>query len=211
MRDLSIRGAGNLLGAEQHGFINSVGFDLYSQMLKEAIDELKGEVKQESVSPVEINLQLDAYIPSLYITDSRQKIEMYKKFVAVSSLEDVDDLAEELLDRFGPVPKPVENLLTISRLRVYALKHHITEISQKNPDEIKLYLHPSQNNNIDGGALFALASNWNRRLGLSGGQQIVITVKVKGLREDEGVQLVEKLLRQFHLVRKDTSTESTVS
>ena len=211
MRDLSIRGAGNLLGAEQHGFINSVGFDLYSQMLKEAIDELKGEAKQENTSPVEINLQLDAYIPSLYITDSRQKIEMYKKFVAVSSLEDVDDLADELVDRFGPIPKPVENLLTISRLRVYALKHHITEISQKNPDEIKLYLHPSQNNNIDGGALFALASNWSRRLGLTGGQQIVITVKVKGLQEDEGVQLVEKLLRNFHQVRKDTGTESPVS
>lgn len=211
MRDLSIRGAGNLLGAEQHGFINSVGFDLYSQMLKEAIDELKGEAKQEIVSPVEINLQLDAYIPSLYITDSRQKIEMYKKFVAVSSLEDVDDLAEELLDRFGPIPKPVQNLLTISRLRVYALQHHITEISQKNPDEIKLYLHPSQNNNIDGGALFALAGNWSRRVGLTGGQQIVITVKVKGLQEDEGVQLVEKLLRQFHQVRKDAGTESPVS
>ncbi|QQE74562.1 transcription-repair coupling factor [Brevibacillus composti] len=211
MRDLSIRGAGNLLGAEQHGFINSVGFDLYSQMLKDAIDELKGEVKQEAAPPVEINLQLDAYLPSTYITDSRQKIEMYKKFVAVSTLEDVDDLAEELLDRFGPLTKPVENLLTISRLRVYALEHKITEISQKNPDEIKLFLHPSQNNNIDGGALFALASNWSRRVGLSGGQQIVITVKVKGLREDEGVQLVEKLLRQFHMVRKDTSTERPVS
>ncbi|MED1801915.1 transcription-repair coupling factor [Brevibacillus porteri] len=211
MRDLSIRGAGNLLGAEQHGFINTVGFDLYSQMLKEAIDELKGEVKHEIVTPVEINLQLDAYIPSMYITDSRQKIEMYKKFVAVSTLEDVDDLAEELLDRFGPVPKPVDNLLTISRLRVYALKHHITEISQKNPDEIKLFLHPSQNNNIDGGALFALTSNWSKRVGLSGGQQITIAVKVKGLKEDEGVQLVEKLLRQFHQVRRDTGTESPVS
>lgn len=211
MRDLSIRGAGNLLGAEQHGFINSVGFDLYSQMLKDAIDELKGEVKQEAASPVEINLQIDAYLPSMYITDSRQKIEMYKKFVAVSSLEDVDDLAEELLDRFGPLTKPVENLLTISRLRVYALEHRITEISQKNPDEIKLVFHPSQNNNIDGGALFALASNWSRRVGLSGGQQITITVKVKGLREDEGIQLVEKLLRQFHLVRKDTNTERPVS
>jgi len=211
MRDLSIRGAGNLLGAEQHGFINSVGFDLYSQMLKEAIDELKGEAKQEMVSPVEINLQVDAYIPSLYITDSRQKIEMYKKFVAASSLEDVDDLAEELLDRFGPVPKPVENLLAISRLRVHALRHHITEISQKDPDVIKLYLHPSQNNNIDGGALFALANNWGRRVGLTGGQQIIITVKVKGLSMEEGVQLVEKLLSEFHLVRKDTSTESSVS
>ncbi|MGG3883919.1 transcription-repair coupling factor [Brevibacillus panacihumi] len=211
MRDLSIRGAGNLLGAEQHGFINSVGFDLYSQMLKEAIDELKGEAKQEIVTPVEINLQLDAYLPSLYITDSRQKIEMYKKFVAVSSLEDVEDLSEELLDRFGTIPKPVENLLTISRLRVYALQHHITEISQKNPDEIKLYLHPSQNENIDGGALFAMTSGWGRRVGLFGGQQIVITVKVKGLQEDEGVQLVEKLLRQFHQVRKDTGKESPVS
>ncbi len=211
MRDLSIRGAGNLLGAEQHGFINSVGFDLYSQMLKEAIDELKGEARQEIVSPVEINLQLDAYIPSLYITDSRQKIEMYKKFVAAATLEDVDDLAEELLDRFGPVPKPVENLLLIARLRVYALKHHITEISQKDPDVIKLYLHPSQNNNIDGGALFALANNWGRRVGLTGGQQIIITVKVKGLQVEEGVQLVEKLLSEFHMVRKDTSTESPVS
>jgi transcription-repair coupling factor (superfamily II helicase) len=211
MRDLSIRGAGNLLGAEQHGFINSVGFDLYSQMLKEAIDELKGEAKQEIVSPVEINLQLDAYIPSLYITDSRQKIEMYKKFVAAATLEDVEDLAEELLDRFGPVPKPVENLLLIARLRVYALRHHITEISQKDPDVIKLYLHPSQNNNIDGGALFALANNWGRRIGLTGGQQIIITVKVKGLRIEEGVQLVEKLLSEFHMVRKDTSAESPVS
>lgn len=211
MRDLSIRGAGNLLGAEQHGFINSVGFDLYTQMLKDAIDELKGEARQEMVSPVEINLQLDAYIPSLYITDSRQKIEMYKKFVAASTLEDIDDLTEELHDRFGDIPKPVENLLLISRLRVYALRHHVTEISQKDPDVIKLYLHASQNTNIDGGALFALANNWGRRIGLTGGQQIIITVKVKGLDIEEGIQLVEKLLSEFHLLRKDTGSGSPVS
>lgn len=211
MRDLSIRGAGNLLGAEQHGFINSVGFDLYTQMLKDAIDELKGEAKQEMVSPVEINLQLDAYIPSLYITDSRQKIEMYKKFVAASTLEDIADLTEELHDRFGDIPKPVENLLLISRLRVYALRHHITEINQKDPDVIKLYLHSSQNTNIDGGALFALANNWGRRVGLTGGQQIIITVKVKGLSVEEGVELVEKLLSEFHLVRKDAGSGSPVS
>jgi transcription-repair coupling factor (superfamily II helicase) len=210
MRDLSIRGAGNLLGAEQHGFINSVGFDLYSQMLKEAIDELKGEVKQETAPPVEINLQLDAYIPSMYITDSRQKIEMYKKFVAATTLEDVEDLAEELVDRFGDLPQPVKNLLLISRLRVYALRHHITEISQKDPDVIKISLHPSQNNNIDGGALFAMTSDWGRRVGISGGQQIVITVKVKGLSEEEGVKLVEKLLSEFHMVRKDTGSGSPV-
>ncbi|UFJ40540.1 transcription-repair coupling factor [Brevibacillus humidisoli] len=211
MRDLAIRGAGNLLGAEQHGFINSVGFDLYTQMLKEAIDELRGEAKQEIHSPVEINLQLDAYIPSTYITDSRQKIEMYKKFVAASTLEEVDDLAEELVDRFGDIPKPVENLLAISRCRVYALQHHIVEISQKDPDVIKLHLHPSQNNNIDGGALFTIAKKWDRRIGLSTGQQIVITVKVKGLSTEEGAKLVEELLSQFHLVRRDWGAHNAVT
>lgn len=211
MRDLAIRGAGNLLGAEQHGFINTVGFDLYTQMLKEAIDELRGEVKQEAASPVEINLQVDAYIPSLYITDSRQKIEMYKKFVAATTLEDVDDLAEELIDRFGDIPKPVENLLTISRLRVYALRHHIVEISQKDPDVIKIYLHPSQNTNIDGGALFNLTNKWDRRVGLSGGQQIVITVKVKGLSVEDGIKMVEKLLSEFHQVRKDIAADAPLA
>ncbi|GAA4722301.1 transcription-repair coupling factor [Brevibacillus fulvus] len=211
MRDLSIRGAGNLLGAEQHGFINSVGFDLYTQMLKDAIDELKGEAKKEIVSPVEINLQLDAYIPSLYITDSRQKIEMYKKFVAASTLEDVDDLRDELVDRYGDIPKPVENLLVISRLRVYALQHKITEISQRETDIIKIYLDPSQNSNIDGGALFALSNKWERRVGLTGGQQIIITVKVKGLSIEQGVQLVENLLSEFHTIRKDTTAGSPVS
>lgn len=209
MRDLAIRGAGNLLGAEQHGFINTVGFDLYTQMLKEAIDELRGETKQEAVSPVEINIQLDAYIPSLYITDSRQKIEMYKKFVAASSLEEVDDLAEELIDRFGDIPKPVENLLMIARLRVYAIRHHIVEISQKDPDVIKIHLHPSQNTNIDGGALFTLTNKWDRRVGLSGGQQIIITVKVKGLSAEDSVKMVEKLLSEFHQVRKDTAADAS--
>jgi len=211
MRDLSIRGAGNLLGAEQHGFINSVGFDLYTQMLKEAIDELKGEAKKEITLPVEINIQLDAYIPSLYITDSRQKIEMYKKFVAASTLEEVDDLAAELIDRFGDIPKPVENLLTISRLRVYALLHHVVEISQKDPDVIKIFLDPSQNTNIDGGALFAMTSNWDRRVGLTGGQQIIITVKVKGLAIEDGVKLVEKLLSEFHHIRKDLSGDPSLA
>lgn len=211
MRDLSIRGAGNLLGAEQHGFINTVGFDLYTQMLKEAIDELRGTVKEVAPAQVEINLQVDAYIPSLYITDSRQKIEMYKKFVAVTTLDDVDDLAEELIDRFGDIPKPVENLLTISRLRVYAMRHHIVEISQKDPEVIKIFLHPSQNTNIDGGALFTLTNKWDRRVGLSGGQQIVITVKVKGLSEEDGIKMVEKLLSEFHQVRKDTVADAPLA
>ncbi|WP_458415252.1 transcription-repair coupling factor [Schinkia sp. CFF1] len=131
MRDLSIRGAGNLLGAEQHGFIDSVGFDLYSQMLKDAIEERRGKPKEEIFHDVEINLDLDAYIPSEYITDEKQKIDMYKRFRALDSLEDIEDLQDEMIDRFGEFPKEVEDLFRISRLKVYAKKQRINSIIQK--------------------------------------------------------------------------------
>ncbi|MFP3360368.1 TRCF domain-containing protein, partial [Planococcus sp. SIMBA_143] len=80
MRDLTIRGAGNLLGAQQHGFIDSVGFDLYSQMLKEAIEERKGDLPKQPESSFEVDIEIDAYIPDDYIKDGHQKIEMYKRF-----------------------------------------------------------------------------------------------------------------------------------
>ncbi|MBG9772329.1 transcription-repair coupling factor [Brevibacillus laterosporus] len=216
MRDLSIRGAGNLLGAEQHGFINTVGFDLYTQMLKEAIDDLRGEVRTEEIAPVppvEINLQVDAYLPSDYITDSRQKIEMYKKFVATSTIEELDDLADELIDRFGNIPYPVDNLLMISRLRIQAMVHHIVEISQKDPDVIKIILAEQQTSNIDGGALFGLSSKYDRRIGLSttpGGQQIIVTVKVKGLKIEAGVKMVIDLINDFHLIEKSKSPDPSL-
>src|SRR6185312_2147609 len=92
MRDLSIRGAGNLLGAQQHGFIDSVGFDLYSQMLKEAIEERRGSDGESVKFNVEMNLDLDAYIPDQYITDGRLKIEMYKRFRGIEGLEDIQEL-----------------------------------------------------------------------------------------------------------------------
>jgi len=101
MRDLTIRGAGNLLGAEQHGFIDSVGFDLYSQMLKEAIEDRKGNMNEAVKQRTEVDLEVDAYLPDAYINDGHQKIEMYKRFRGVSSLEDVEELNEEIIDRFG--------------------------------------------------------------------------------------------------------------
>ncbi|HBI03130.1 MAG TPA: transcription-repair coupling factor [Paenibacillaceae bacterium] len=199
MRDLSIRGAGNLLGAEQHGFIASVGFDLYSQMLKDAIEELKGEIpKEEEVRP-EINLTLDAFIPTEYIPDGKQKIEMYKKFAAVSNAQDMEDLTEELLDRFGTIPQSVSNLLLVSRLRIFALKHRIVEMVQKG-NEIQILFHPDQTSSgVDWGRVFDLAGKFQRRIGLSktSAQQIVVSVKVKNLTPEEGVKLVESFLKEF--------------
>src|SRR5690625_4987936 len=116
MRDLSIRGAGNLLGSQQHGFIDSVGFDMYSQMLKDAIDARKAGMDLEDIQPFEpkLALDIDAYIPDDYILDEKQKIDMYKQFQIIRTNEELDDLKDELMDRFGNFPDEVDHLLTVT-------------------------------------------------------------------------------------------------
>ncbi|WP_412676457.1 transcription-repair coupling factor [Aneurinibacillus migulanus] len=207
MRDLSIRGAGNLLGAEQHGFIASVGFDLYSQMLKDAIEELKGEPQKEEEVHPEINLTIDAFIPSDYIQDGKQKIEMYKKFAAVSSFEEIEDLTEELMDRFGNIPQSVSSLLFVSRLRVYAIRHRIVEIAQK-ADTIQLIFHEDQSAKVDWGDLYEIKGPLLRRITPSRqGQQVVVGIKVKGLKPEESIELVESFLTQFDELKKKKEGE----
>lgn len=129
LRDLEIRGAGNLLGAEQHGFIASVGFELYCRMLEEAVRELKGEPGPVRVETA-IDVNVNAFIPETYIPDSRQKIEAYQRMAAVTDLEDAGDLEAELIDRYGPAPEPVANLLTVARLRGVAGGLGVTTISR---------------------------------------------------------------------------------
>jgi transcription-repair coupling factor (superfamily II helicase) len=207
MRDLSIRGAGNLLGAEQHGFIASVGFDLYSEMLREAIEELKGEPKKEEEIQPEISLTIDAFIPSEYIQDGKQKIEMYKKFAAVSLQEEIEELREEMLDRFGPLPESVENLLYVARLRVYAIRNRIVEITQKDQD-IKILFHEDRTASVDWSRIFDLTSKFQRRISVSKtGQQVAITVKVKGLKPEEATRLMEDFLQEFEQLNKDKERE----
>jgi transcription-repair coupling factor (superfamily II helicase) len=129
MRDLEIRGAGNILGAEQHGFIASVGYDLYLRMLEEAVEELKGR-KYEEPPAVSIEVSADAYLPDSYVPDSRQKMDMYRKMAAIREQRDAEAVAEELLDRFGPMPVPVANLLAVARIRLLASRVGIASISQ---------------------------------------------------------------------------------
>lgn len=118
MRDLSIRGAGNLLGAQQHGFIDSVGFDMYAQMLSEAVARKQGKNVQDQKTSVEIDLGIDAYIPATYITDERQKIEIYKRIRQLENLEMYEELEADLLDRFGEYPDEVAHLLTTGRIKM---------------------------------------------------------------------------------------------
>lgn len=118
MRDLSIRGAGNLLGAQQHGFIDSVGFDMYSQMLSEAVARKQGKNIQDQKTSVEIDLGIDAYLPTTYISDERQKIEIYKRIRQLENMDMYDELEADLLDRFGEYPDEVAHLLTTGQIKM---------------------------------------------------------------------------------------------
>ncbi|BCK44469.1 transcription-repair-coupling factor [Streptococcus suis] len=119
MQDLSIRGAGNILGAAQSGFIDSVGYEMYSQLLEQAILEKQGKASQRQKSNTEVNLQIDAYLPSDYIADQRQKIEIYKRIKNIDSRVNYQELQEELIDRFGEYPDVVAYLLEIGLLKSF--------------------------------------------------------------------------------------------
>ena len=119
MRDLSIRGAGNILGASQSGFIDSVGFEMYSQLLEEAIAKKQGQEHRRQKSNAELNLQIDAYLPNEYISDQRQKIEIYKQIREMNSASDYEYLQDELIDRFGEYPDVVAYLLEIGLVKAY--------------------------------------------------------------------------------------------
>lgn len=131
MRDLEIRGAGNLLGAEQSGHMEAVGYDLYCKMLNESVKELKGETQPQDNFDTIIDVDIDAYIPEKYIHNEYQKLDIYKRIAAIAGQDEYDDMLEELMDRFGELPKAVQNLLAIANLKAYAHASFVTEISQK--------------------------------------------------------------------------------
>lgn len=136
MRDLEIRGAGNMIGHAQHGHMEAIGYDLYAKFLGQAISRLKGEKVKETVETT-IDLKVDGYIPNKYIPDEEQKIEVYKKISSLETMEDFDELLDELIDRFGDLPGEVENLLEISYIRANASKIGISNLLQRDKD-IKL-------------------------------------------------------------------------
>lgn len=131
MRDLEIRGAGNILGAKQHGHMQAVGYDLYCKMLNEAVKNLKGIPTVEDFN-TSIDLDVDAYIPPSYIVNEIQKLDIYKRIAGIENDKEYDDMKEELLDRFGEIPKSVENLLKIAMVRVKAHELYMTEVKGKN-------------------------------------------------------------------------------
>ncbi|HZC04610.1 MAG TPA: TRCF domain-containing protein, partial [Ktedonobacterales bacterium] len=138
MKDLEIRGAGNLLGAEQSGFMNTVGFDLYTKLLAEAIAEMEGKRPEQAAAPVAVTLELPitAYIPDDYINDRALKMNFYQRMANLERPEQAEALATELADRFGAPPTPVANLLAVARLRTAAALLGYEGVSARDGDVI---------------------------------------------------------------------------
>lgn len=206
MRDLSIRGAGNLLGAQQHGFIDSVGFDLYSQMLKEAIEEKRGTPDEAKPATIEIDLDIDAYIPDLYISDGQQKIEMYKRFRGVKDLQDIKELEEEMIDRFGEYPEEVAYLFKIAEIKVFALLVGVESIKQVK-DEVTILMSEQTSGSIDGQRVVKLSNQYGRMVGLGmEGKRLKMVLHIKKVELDIWLKAINEILRGLYETQEDGAT-----
>ena len=194
MRDLSIRGAGNLLGAQQHGFIDSVGFDMYTQMLTEAVNRKRGLESQDTKTITEIDLGIDAYIPTDYIEDERQKIEIYKRIRQLESQEMFDELEADLLDRFGEYPDEVANLLTVGLIKMNG-DFALVEKIQKMNLVIEVQLSKAGTNAYTIEQVFKALAATNLKAELSSDDTLAIRLKLtKQMKETVWLQEVSQFV-----------------
>ena len=161
MRDLEIRGAGNLLGAKQHGHMEAVGYDLYCKMLNEAVKQLKGEKVESDEYETSIELKVDGFIPTGYIPNEFQKLDVYKRIADIENQSEKDDMIDELIDRFGEPPQSVCNLLDIALLKVQAHEAYITAISEK-PNGIRIQMYEKAE--VQSGKIPELIAKFGRKL-----------------------------------------------
>lgn len=211
MRDLTIRGAGNLLGAQQHGFIESVGFDLYSQMLKQAIEERKGETPKEPPFQMEMDIKVDAYIPESYITDAKQKIEMYKRFKGIEQLKELQDLKDEMFDRFGEYPTEVSDLIRLTAIKLIGDAERIEKITE-NKDQLTILLTEETSEQMDGSKLFDVVNTLGREVSLgTEGKRIKIVIKTRKLTNEQLLDLLEKAVHAIPRSKKKKKSKTPAS
>ena len=197
MRDLSIRGAGNLLGKQQHGFIDSVGYDLYTQMLNDAVAKKRGkEIKVKT--DTELNLDLEAYLPADYITDPKQKVEIYKRIHQFENEDQYIEVQDDLIDRFGEYPIEVHNLLEVGLLKMYADAALVNSVNQ-NKKTIEIELSDKLNGKLNIKDVFKALSvtKFSTTLG-NKNQRIQIKLNIQpGMKSNQILEELKKLLKEL--------------
>ena len=170
MKDLEIRGAGNLLGERQSGHMSLVGYELYCKMLNEAIRKLKGQTVTDDEYETSVDVSIDAFIPASYIKNEKTKLDVYREIALVSTREEYNDMVDEIIDRFGEMPESVVNLLDISYLRSLANKMYVTDLKIKNH---KLYLYMFKNARLDVEMIPQFINAYNGKMHLLPGKEPV--------------------------------------
>lgn len=202
MRDLEIRGTGNLLGKEQHGHMEAIGYDLFIKLLEDTLKELKGEAAVEQVE-TSIELQVNAFIPESYISDENQKIEIYKKIASINSQQDLFDIEEEIEDRFGDIPGSVRNLLQISYVKQLAQKCGIHNIGQKNKNILMKF---KTDKYIKPQTAIQIAGDYKGRILFTASEQPYFTLKTGDERADEILDMIREIIEKISSLQQSGNT-----
>lgn len=189
MRDLEIRGAGSLLGEIQSGHLEQVGYDTYCHLLEEVVKEMKG-IEMAPEVELQIDLNVTSYIPDEYIQDANQKMEMYQNIALCEKEEDIQNVTDEMIDRFGNPPKEVENLMAISRIKYLAKKLKISKIASK--QEAVLFTFEPNQFDLD---LEKLVQKYGNRIRFSAGVKPMVTLKIGSKEEKQILKEVTDFLK----------------
>ena len=193
MRDLEIRGAGNLVGAQQHGFIAAVGFDLYCRLLDEAMREIKGDYAPDNPEP-EIKIAISAYIPDEYLRDPDQKMEFYQRLADASRIVDLFDIREEMQDRFGRLPQPARSLMHIMEIKIMARQLGLASV-QLEQNRFRLAFPPDRP--IAPADIQKMVERCSAQLDFDLGEQLKIEVRVPGRDEIERLEKARNILEEI--------------
>lgn len=190
LKDLEIRGAGNMMGSAQHGHMAAVGYDLYCRMLQDTIRIVKGEIDKEPVETL-VELKVDAYIPSEYINDEVQKIEVYKKISAIESFDDMMDIQEELIDRFSDIPPSVDNLIKISYIRSIGIALGIENIKETKEEIIIQF---ESKDTINDEIITGLLKKYNKKISFKIGEKPAVGYKLKFIEREKLLDYIKEIM-----------------